>query len=162
MSCTVTETAYFFKNSTKRPTFLESVVSGETSVKVKDLCQTRWIYRHEELFLAIQAPCVCNDSNYRGRYTYGQMKWDFKTIIEAHGHLKMYTSFQFITFVATMNVMSVIKPVSIKLQKRCIDIIGAYDEVQGLTADLLSLRSNDRLLHQWYAQAESIAASVNV
>ena len=54
-----------------------------------------------------------------------------------------------------MNVMSVIKPISIKLQKRSLDIVGAYDEVRSLTSELLSLRSNE-----WYTQA--IAASVNV
>ena len=78
MNHTVT---YFFRNSPKRQMFLEQVIDKCTKVvKVKDLCRTHWIYRHESL-------------------------------------LKMYCTFSFIySFVVTMNCMSVIKPVSIKLQ----------------------------------------------
>ena len=48
MNGTITETAYFSHNSAKRQCFLEKVIDGETTtVKVKDLCRTRWIYRHE-------------------------------------------------------------------------------------------------------------------
>ena len=41
MNSTITETAYFFH---KRQSFLDQK-SGV--VKVKDLCRTRWAYRHE-------------------------------------------------------------------------------------------------------------------
>ena len=48
MNATVTETAHFFNNSSKRQNFLEKVIDKTSSiVKVKDLCRTRWIYRHE-------------------------------------------------------------------------------------------------------------------
>ncbi len=48
MNGTVTESSFFFKNSPKRQTFLELVVDKQTkSKKVKDLCRTRWVYRHE-------------------------------------------------------------------------------------------------------------------
>ena len=157
----------FLRIVPKDRVFLESVVNGETtSVKVKDLCRTRWIYRHEayeNFFMLFKHLVSVMTAIIERDDTYGQMNWDSKTVVEANGLLKMYTTFQFIfTFVATMNVMSVIKPISIKLQKRSIDIVGAYDEVKGLTSELLSLRSNDSILHQWYTQAESIAASVNV
>ncbi len=48
MSSAITETANFFQNSAKRQIFLENVVDDRTpTVKVKDLCRTRWVYRHE-------------------------------------------------------------------------------------------------------------------
>ena len=48
MSSAITETANFFHNSAKRQVFLEKVVDNRTpTVKVKDLCRTRWVYRHE-------------------------------------------------------------------------------------------------------------------
>ena len=48
MNCTVTEAANFFNNSQKRQSFLEKVIDKKTKVvRVKDLCRTRWIYRHE-------------------------------------------------------------------------------------------------------------------
>ena len=44
----LTETAYFFHNSAKRQSFLEKVIDKKSGVvKVKDLCRTRWVYRHE-------------------------------------------------------------------------------------------------------------------
>ncbi len=51
--------------------------------------------------------------------TYGDMNWDSKTIVTANGLLKSYNNFNFIySFITTMNCMSVIKPLSIKLQYR--------------------------------------------
>ena len=44
MNSTITETAYFFQNSAKRQLFLEKLLDNRTTtVKVKDLCRTRWI-----------------------------------------------------------------------------------------------------------------------
>ncbi len=48
MNGAITESSYFFKNSAKRQMFLERVIDKCTKlVRVKDLCRTRWIYRHE-------------------------------------------------------------------------------------------------------------------
>ena len=45
--------------------------------------------------------------------TYEDMNWDRKTVVAANGLLKMYFSFTFIvSFIVTMNVMSIIKPIS--------------------------------------------------
>ena len=74
----------------------------------------------------------------------------------------MFTTFQFVlTFVVTMNAMAIIKPISIKLQ-RSIDIVSAYHKVDDVATELLSARTSDCILHQWYSQAESLAAEVNV
>ena len=117
MNGTVTETAYFFKNSAKRQNFLETVVSAKaTRVKVKDLCQTRWHEAYENFFMLFKHLVSVMVAITEGDETYGQINWNSKTVIEANGLLKMYTTFQFIvTFVATMNVMAIIKPISIKL-----------------------------------------------
>ncbi len=48
MNGAITESSHFFKNSAKRLLFLERVIDKRTKlVRVKDLCRTRWIYRHE-------------------------------------------------------------------------------------------------------------------
>ena len=51
MNYTITESAFPPpppQNSAKRQLFLEKVIDKSTSiVKVKALCRTRWIYRHE-------------------------------------------------------------------------------------------------------------------
>ena len=94
-------------NSAKRQMFLESVMNGETSVEVKDLCRTRWMYRHEAyenffmLFKHLVSMMTVIVETYRG------MKWVSKAVVEANALLQMYITLQFIvTFVATMNVMS--------------------------------------------------------
>ena len=120
MNGTVTESSYFCKNSPKRQKFLELVIDKQTNVtKIKDLCRTRWIYRHEayecffELFKYLHDVMVAiiNHDN-----SYGNMNWDSNTVVKANGLLKSYSSLNFVySFVITMNCMSVIKPLSIKL-----------------------------------------------
>ena len=69
--------------------------------------------------------------------TYGIMNWDTKTIMSAGGLLKMDLSFPFIvSFIVIMNSMSIIKPISIKLQKRCTDIVKAYMNVKDVLNEL--------------------------
>ena len=60
--------------------------------------------------------------------SYGDMSWDSKTIVAANWLSKLYHSFTFITsFIITMNAMSVIRPISVKLQHRSYDM-SASDE----------------------------------
>ena len=100
------------------------------TVKVKDLCRTRWIYRHEAYenfsllytYLADVIEAICDNDTSRG-----EMNWDNKTIVAANGLSKMYHSFSFIlSFVVTTNAMSIIKPISVKLQYTSYDIVKAY------------------------------------
>ena len=49
----------------------------------------------------------------------------------------MYLSFIFIiAFVSTMSAMSIIKPISVKLQHRNYDIAQAYNEVNSVIEEL--------------------------
>ena len=86
---------------------------------------------------------------------FGAMNWDSNTVVAANGFLKMYTSFSFIvSFIAAMNAMAIIKPISIKLQSKYYDIVKAYE--------LINLRGCDEMLHAWYVQAEDLAKDLNV
>ena len=167
MNSAITETAYFFANSAKRQHFLEMVIDKATRiVRVKDLCRTRWIYRHEAyenfyiLFkhlLAVMVAITGHDT------VYGDMNWDGNTVVTANGLLKMFRSFVFIlSFVVTMNAMAIIKPVSIKLQYRASDIVYAYNKIKDVTDELSKIRSSDDILHSWYVQAETLASEVDV
>ncbi len=100
MSSAITETAYFFQNSAKRQIFLEKVVDDRTpTVKVKDLCRTRWVYRHEAYenfsmlytYLVDVMEAICENDT-----SHGEMNWDNKIIVAANGLSKMYHSFSFI------------------------------------------------------------------
>ena len=167
MNSTITESAYFFHNSAKRQLFLDKVLDNKMSgVKVKDLCRTRWVYRHEAyenfsllyVHLVDVMEAICEHDT-----SYGEMNWDNKTIVSANGLSKMYHSFSFIiSFVSTMNAMSIIKPISVKLQCRSYDIVKAYNEVKDVIEELRTLRRSDSMLHSWYIQAESLARKVGV
>ena len=90
--------------------------------------------------------------------TYGNMDWDSSTIVTANGLLKAFSGFN--SFIVTMNCMSVIKPLSIKLQYRTNDIIYAYSKIKDVIRELKSIRADDQLLHTWYEQAASLAVDV--
>lgn len=167
MNSSVTETAYFFHNSAKRQLFLEKVVNNETStVKVKDLCRTRWVYRHEayeNFFILYKYLVITMEAIVSRDDQYGKMNWDSKTIVAANGLLKMFRSFTFvISFISTMNAMAIIKPISIKLQKRSNDIVRAYNEVTSVIEELITARGDSEVLHGWYVQSEVVAGEIDV
>ena len=145
--------------------FFEKVVNKQaTTVKVKDLCRTRWIYRHEayENFFLLFKFLITTMEAIVSR-DYGEMNWDNNALVAANGLLKMYNSFSFIvSFVITMNIMGIIKPISIKLQNRNNDIVKAYSQVQSVIDELTTIRSDDALLHAWYLHVEKVASVVNV
>ena len=99
MSSANTETAEFFHNSAKRQVFLEKVVDNRThTVKVKDLCRTRWVYRHGayenfsllHTYLVDVMEAICDNDT-----SHGQMDWDNKTIVAANSLSEMYHFFSF-------------------------------------------------------------------
>ena len=101
---------------------------------------------------------ICERDN-----SFGDMNWDSKTIVAANGLCKMYNSFTFIiSFISTMNAMSIIRLISVKLQNRSYDIVKAYNKVKDVKKELRAVRSSDIMLHSWYVQAESLASEVNV
>ncbi len=59
-----------------------------------------------------------------------------------------------------MNCMSVIKPLSIKLQYRTNDVVYAYSKIKDVIEELKLIRANEELLHLWYEQAKSQAGSI--
>ena len=164
MNCTVTEAANFFASSQKRQTFLEKVIDKKTKVvRVKDLCRTRWIYRHEAYenfhILLVDVMVAITEHD----LTYGEMNWDSKTVVAANGLLKMFLSFSFIlSFVVVMNAMSIVKPLSIKLQYKTSDIVYAFSKVTEVINELDVVRKDDKMVHSWYVAAETLAGEVGV
>ena len=61
-----------------------------------------------------------------------------------------------------MNAMSIIKPISIKLQFRYYDIIKAYKEVKDIIMELKALLASDTMLHSLYEQSVMVADELDV
>ena len=60
---------------------------------------------------------------------------------------------------SSINVMSIIKPINVKLQCRSYAI---YNEVKDEIEELRTLRGSYSMLNFWYIQAESLARKVDV
>lgn len=136
------ETCMFFNYSPKREALLKNVIQTdlpETSKRkpLLDLCATRWAERHEAYRHFFQAyPHMISalevivygmheSKGYNSLLT--SRDWDPTTKTKGSAILSNLTSFDFlITFVTVYMVLSRLEGISIKLQKKAIDIFDAY------------------------------------
>ena len=122
----------FYKFSPKRQASLEKFVDNEfvrtktTKYKLKEMCRTCWVERHDafevfcELFIVV-VKCLQNiDKNENGT-------WNRKTVSDARSLLKGILYFPFIvTLIITKNIMSYSKILSVALQGTSVDIVKAF------------------------------------
>jgi hypothetical protein len=115
----------FFDNSPKRQRFLEHVLESEDSEyskkKLVGLCKTRWIERHTcfDTFLHLYAYVVECLQRILTPAAGEDWAWDRNTKITAQGLLTSLTNFgHLITFVLVRHVLDLVKPLTVKLQKK--------------------------------------------
>uniref|UniRef100_A0A1X7V4Q2 Uncharacterized protein n=1 Tax=Amphimedon queenslandica TaxID=400682 RepID=A0A1X7V4Q2_AMPQE len=93
--------------------------------------------------------------------------WDTETLTKARGFLHQLQSFEFfVTFQVTMTVLSSLRSLTIKLQKKSQDILAAYEEVGGVMSYFEVLKTNcEEEFHHWYTDitvlAEKLCITVN-
>ena len=149
---TLTTVGIFFKYSPKRQRQLEKDVltindqrkkDGSpliASEKIKPMCQTRWVERHTTLAdfeMMFEAICECLETIKANE----KHCWDTKTITEATGLLASITSPAFIAaFKVNEYFFGYTKSLSCLLQGSCQDILVAYEEVQLIKAEFISIR----------------------
>ena len=135
----------FFSNSPKRQLFLEewidNVLPEERRKKLKDLCRTRWVERHEafEIFSDLFVPTFsCLEA-----ITYSApSQWNRETRSDAQSLLLAMSQFPFIVALAvTYKVLAYTKGLSIKLQGRYVDVIRAYQDIELVKCTLRGVRS---------------------
>lgn len=159
--------ARFFKYSPKRQLALEAWIDDlfpeEKRKKVKEMCRTRWVERHEafDVFCDLFLPIVCclekiSMSSYS--------EWNNETRSDSQTMLLALSQFSFIvTLTATQNVLAYTKGLSVKLQGRYVDIARAYHEITNLKTTLQKIRSDVNSFHaRIYSEAMVIAQSVGV
>ena len=73
--------------------------------------------------------------------------------------LHAVSNFEFIiTQITTMKCLSILKPLSIKLQKRDIDVYEAYNHIKDLKGELQDIRGDiDKYCSDWYSMAKTTA-----
>ena len=155
----------FFSNSPKRQLSLEKwigdTLEGEKRKKLKELCRTRWVERHEafEVFSDLYLPIICSLEAI-SRST----DWNRDSRSDAQSLLLALSQFQFlVTLQVTQNVLAYTKGLSVKLQGRYTDIARAYREVETVKNAMKSLRSNVNSFNaRVYSEAKLMAQVVDI
>ena len=121
-----------------------AIISMEYSPKRKkrllttflDLCRTQWVERHaaQEVFLALflsilrVLEAMSNERLFENQFGETAWNWDTDSKSKANGLLHALHKVEFIiTLLTTMKCSSILKPLSIKLQKREINVFQAYN-----------------------------------
>ena len=174
MAGTLTEAAIFFNYSAKRQRFLERIIAHESpeqkKVKLKDLCRTRWIQRHEayetfyELYpyivKVLEAIVYGNTEDVGG----GNWSWDSETKTKANGLLHTLCSFEFvIAMMCVLKILCIIRPLSIKLQRKTNDIVLAYSMIKDVTDSLQEVRDGaDDHFNDFYQESIKLGEQFGV
>ena len=154
----------FFANSPKRQLaferIIEEVLEGEKCKKLKSLCKTRWVERHEafEVFVDFYEPLMyffeVRDSS----------DWNQQTKSDAQSFFLALSQFPFVcALILTKDVLAYTKALSIKLQGRYMDIVKAYKEIEFVMETLQDARANVDDFHLCiYSKVLQLSAKVNI
>lgn len=95
---------------------------------------------------------------------YGEWSWDTETLTKARGFLHQLVSFEFlVTFNVTMRVLSSLRSLTVKLQKKSSDILAAYEHVPEVVTDLELLKINcEEEFHLWYCEIKTLADELSI
>ena len=161
MGC-ISDVSKFFQHG-KRQDKLESVIEENfkecKKKRVKPLCRTRWIERHDalEVFIELYPAIVLSLSDIA-------VKWNRETVKDATGLLVAIERFPFlIILIVVFNVMSYIKGLTVLLQLRSLDIVKAMDMVEDVQAQLADIRGKVDHFHKtWFQSAVDMTKEVGV
>ena len=134
-----------FQYSPKHNMFLLATIEEETPEGSKTtflrLCRTRWVERHEahEVFFAVlpsiltALEAMSNERLFANQFGETVWNWDTDSKSKAKSLLHPVSNFEFIiTQIMTTKCLSIMKLLSIKLQKRDIDDYEAYSHIKDL------------------------------
>ena len=147
---TISEIAKFFHCSPKRQRFFEEVISScvqdtTKKQKLKDVCKTRWVERVNAFttFFDLYPMVIKTMEGMSEGNGFPNWSWDSDTLTKANAFLHAITTFDFVvTFCIAMRVLSILRGVTVKLQKQCQDILAAFDPVSDVQLELQLMRDN--------------------
>lgn len=158
----------FFSFSPKRQLSLEKWIdstmpSEEKRRKLKELCRTRWVERHEafEVLMDLFVPVFsCLEA-----IVYGiPAEWNIDTRSKAQSFLLSMSQFSFVAaLVLSQKILSYTKGLSVKLQGRLKDVICAHQDIKDVISVIKQVRSRvDNFHSQIYEQVTEIGQLVDV
>lgn len=157
----------FFSNSPKRQLALEDwldkVLPDENRKKLKELCRTRWVERHEafEVFSDLFLPTYCC---LEAMAYSSASDWNRDTRSDAQSLLLAMSQFSFIVaLVCSHKVLAYTKGLSVKLQGRYMDVVRAHQDIQSVKTVITRVRSRVDSFHsQVYQEALTLSQRVDV
>ncbi|KAL4104264.1 hypothetical protein QTP88_019573 [Uroleucon formosanum] len=160
----INECCSFFNSSAKRTTVLQNKIKeikpNSQSTKLKSLCETRWVLRHEAIMLfkefiepvvaaleEVQNECSGTDSSKR-----------------ANSLLHCICNFNFlISICVSSKLLSYTYNLSKYLQSKNIDLFNALNQVSNVISVFRSIRENvDLKFNNIYKEAKDVAEKLNI
>ena len=151
---------------------IEKETPDASKTTLLSLCRTRWVETHEahEVFFALlpsilrALEAMSNERLFADQFGETAWNWDTDSKSKANNLLHAVSNFEvIITQIATVKCLSILKPLSIKLQKRDIDVYEAYNLIKDLKGELQDIREDiDKCCSDWYGIAKTTARKANI
>ena len=169
----MSECYLFFHDSPKRQAFFELVLQMSfpdvTQVKLKGLCRTRWVKRHEayENFMELIPAVVMTTDVIVHPHIYefqsiDDWSWDKDTREKANRLVSSIRRFEnIVSFVVQKNSLHPLKGIAAKLQKRDLGIFEAFQRIDETIACLRGYRTNVEEFHsRCYVESKLVAEEI--
>ena len=107
---------------------------------------------------------MSNEGLFGNQFGETAWNWDTDSKSKANSLLHAVSNFEFIiTQITTMKCLSILKPLSIKLQKRDIDVYEVYNHIKDLRCKLQDIREDiEKYCSDWYNIATTTARKANI
>ena len=167
------EIARFFNFSAKRQRLLDACIDKLDSVprakKLKDVCRTRWVERIESYATFLQLlPAVntCLEAMVYPRLHTDlglNWSWDGETVTKANGFLYQLQSSSFlVSFYILLQILQVLKELTLKLQQLAADVVHAYKMVTSVVSTLSKMRKeSQREFHKVYLDTTALGRKLH-
>ena len=170
---TMNEAHLFFHNSPKRQAFFERVLEeccqDVKLEKLKGLCRTLWVERHEayenfkELFPAVimTMDMICHPHMYNNP-SLNDWAWDREAKDKANGIASYLKRFEnIVSFIVQKNALYPLKGIDAKLQRRELDVYEAYQRIDDTIALIQQYRSEIEVFHdKVYNEAQELVEDI--
>ena len=165
---------YFLKSPKRNELLLEivskSLVESNKRKPLIDMCKTRWAERHSAYqhfyqcyVFIVKSLEVIGMGLHKSELSdnFADASWDHDSKCTAISLLHGLTDFEFIVvFLTAYHFLSHLSGITVKLQSTTIDIIDAYQQINGFYREMRRNASNE--FQKVYEQCERMAATLDV
>ena len=161
MMSTLKEIYLFFHSSAKCQLKLEHFIDETSSQKhkLKNLCKTRWVERHEALHTFAELyNAIVQTLDHISRGGSEEEKWDAESTAKASGLHTTCLTFVFrMAFVVCKACLSYVLCISVSLQKKARDVCDAYSEFSTVMKAIQQVRECvDEKSKRWFQEAQDM------